>query len=443
MKITKIETNIKINMYFYKTEISKTKEYSEKLEKQILNIYPQIEYQKIIGFGGAFTGSTCYVLNNVKDNIKNSILDEYFGEDGLNYNFCRLTIASSDFSPKSYSYSSKKDLSDFSIFEDTKYIIPTIKLAQAKNANITFLASPWSPPAFMKSNKSLYLGGKLKEEYKALWAEYLVKYINEYKKQNINIDYMTIQNEPNATQVWESCRFSAEEEADFIKQYLAPTFKKNQISTKLLIWDHNKECILDRCTKTLVKYGTLDYVTGIAFHWYTGTHFENLKILHDLFPNKLLIHTEGCTGYSKFKPQDELFNAQMYAEQIIGDFNSGVNGFIDWNMFLDYNGGPNHKRNYCNSPIMLNKNNTDYIKTPAFYYIGHFSKYVKPNATRIAFSRFTEDVNITAFKNVDGSIVVVLLNKNSYNIEYNLCLEGRYFHDNLDSNAIVTFVIER
>lgn len=441
MKITKIETNIKRNLFLHSTEINKTKPYIEKTENNVLNIYPNLTYQELIGFGGAFTGSSCYVLNNINESVRNQIMDEYFNKDGLNYSFCRLTIASSDFSPKSYSYSKKKDLSDFSISEDMNYIIPTIKMALNRNPNIKFLASPWSPPSFMKDNKLLYLGGKLKDKYKTLWAEYLVQYVKHYNEQNINIDYMTIQNEPNATQIWESCRYTAEDEANFLKQYLYPSFKKNNLETKFLIWDHNKDNIVNRCTDTLVKYGALDYVSGIAFHWYTGTHFENLKILHDLFHDKLLIHSEGCTGYSKFKPQDELFNAQMYASEIIGDLNNGVNGFIDWNLVLDYKGGPNHKNNFCNSPIMINKSNDDYIKTPSFYYIAQFSKYIKPGAKRIAFSRFAEDINITAFKNVDESIVVVLLNKNSYNIEYNLCINNETFHDNLDSNAIVTFII--
>ena len=442
MNITKIETNIKRNLYLNKTGIKHTKTCSDKIENNVLNIYPNLTYQELLGFGGAFTGSSCYVLNNINESIRNQIMDEYFGEDGINYTFGRLTIASSDFSPKSYSYSNKKDLSDFSISEDMEHIIPTIKMAQNRNSNIKFLATPWSPPSFMKDNKILYLGGRLKDKYKSLWAEYLVKYVKYYNEQNIKIDFMTIQNEPNATQIWESCKFTAEEEADFLKHYLFPAFKKNNLDTKFLIWDHNKDNIVNRCTDTLVKYGALDYTAGIAFHWYTGTHFENLKILHDLFPNKLLIHTEGCTGYSKFKPQDELFNAQMYASEIIGDLNNGVNGFIDWNIVLDYKGGPNHKNNYCNSPIMINKNNDNYIKTPSFYYIAQFSKYIKPGAKRIAFSRFTQDIDVTAFKNIDNSIVVVLLNKNNYNIEYNLCFNNEYFHDNLDSNAIVTFIIK-
>ena len=441
MEITKIETNIKRNLYLHQSEVKHLKSYNEKIENNVLNVYPTIQYQEVIGFGGAFTDSTCYNLSKVNDDIKNKILDEYFGQDGINYNFCRLTIASSDFSPKSYSYSSKKDLSDFSISKDEEYIIPIINDAQQKNSNIKFLASPWSPPSFMKNNKMLILGGRLQDKYKQLWADYLVQYVKLYNKHNIKIDYMTIQNEPNAMQPWESCQYSAEEESDVLKHYLFPTFKQNNLDTKFLIWDHNKDNIVNRNVDTLVKHGALDYTSGIAFHWYTGTHFENLKILHDLFPDKLLIHSEGCTGYSKFNPNDELFNAQMYASEIIGDFNSGINGFIDWNMVLDYKGGPNHKNNFCNSPIMLNNEKNNYIKTPAFYYIAQFSKYIKQGAKRIGFSRFRDDISMTTFINPDNSVVIVLLNKNSYNIEYNLCFGDKYFHDNLDGNCIVTFVI--
>ena len=442
MKVTKIETNLKRGFYLNETEIKRIKQYNGKPENNVINIYQDLELQTILGFGGAFTDSTCYNLNRTSEENKNKILDEYFSIEGLSYSLCRLTIGSSDFNQKSYSYSYKKDLSDFSIDEDLNYIIPIIKQAQERNKNIKFLASPWSPPTFMKSNKMLKLGGQLLEKYYSNYAKYLAKYVMEYAKYGINIDYMTIQNEPNATQIWESCKFTAEQEANFLKQYLYPTFKNHNLKTKFLVWDHNKDNLVNRNLATLVKYGALDYAEGIAYHWYTGTHYENIQILHNLFPNKLLIHTEGCTGYSKFKPEDELFNAQMYASQIIGDLNSSANGFIDWNMVLDYNGGPNHLRNYCNSPIMLSKDNTEIIKTPTFYYISHFAKYIKPEAKRIAFSRFTEDINITAFKNIDGSIIVELLNKNNYNIEYNLCFNNTYFHDNLDSNAIVTFIIK-
>lgn len=441
MIIRKIETNIKRNLFLHETENIEVKPNSNNIETNLIGIDPNQTFQKLLGFGGAFTESTGYALSTIDEENYNKILDDYFSKDGLNYSFGRLSIGSCDFSLDSYSYSYQNDLSDFSIERDMKYVIPTIKSAQKRNKDLQFVSSPWSPPAFMKDNKKLTRGGKLKDEFKQTWADYLVKYVEEYKKQGIDIDYMTIQNEPNVSQPWESCRYSAEDEANLLRHYLFPTFKENRIPTKFLIWDHNKNDIVERVTDCLVKYGALDYAAGIAFHWYTGSYFENIEAIHRLFPDKLLFHTEGCTGYSKFKPKDELFNAEMYANEIIGDLNAGTNSFIDWNLVLEYNGGPNHKRNYCNSPIMINKHHDGYIRTPAFYYIGQFSKYIKPGAKRISASTFTNDIQVTAFKNTDNSIAIVLLNKNNHNVEFNLCYNNHFLHDNLDSHAIVTFVI--
>ena len=227
-------------------------------------------------------------------------------------------------------------MSDFSIHHDIIYIIPIIKSAQRQNGNLKFLASTWSPPAFMKDNQSLMGGGKLLSQYRKLWAEYLVKYVRSYQEQGIPISYMTIQNEPNAKQIWESCLYSSKEEADLLRNYLSPTFKINGLPTQFLIWDHNKDIILERSLETLIHHNALTASSGIAFHWYTGGHFDSLERLRHLFPNLLLFHTEGCTGYSHFKPKDELFNAEMYAYEMLEDFNHGVNAFIDWNIILDY-----------------------------------------------------------------------------------------------------------
>ena len=253
---------------------------------------------------------------------------------------------------------------------------------------------------------------------------------------------MTVQNEPNALQIWESCLYSAKEEANFAINYLSPTFKENNINTKILIWDHNKEKLFSRVMQELNNNKALDAISGIAFHWYTGDHFENISLTHESFPGKLLIHTEGCTGYSKFNQNDEIKNAEMYGHDILGDLNNGINAYIDWNLVLDNKGGPNHKLNYCNSPIMINKEATDYIKNLTFYYIGHFSKYIYSGAKRIAFSKYTDNIEVTAFKNPDNSIAVVLLNRNDFNKEYNLCINDIVIHDNLDSHAIVSYLIK-
>lgn len=440
MKIEKIETNLKRNLILHSSYVqpSSTQEH----EMQVIRINPTFTFQKFLGFGGALTESSCYVLSHLEKELANQILEEYFAKNKLNYQFVRLSVGSCDFSLNSYSYSYKNDLSDFNINRDLKDVIPILKVAQKYNTGLQFLASPWSPPAFMKSNQHLSGGGKLLAKYRKLWAEYLVKYVKSYQKHGIPIHYMTVQNEPQAKQIWESCLYSSAEEADLLRNYLAPIFKKNGLTTQFLIWDHNKDIILERAIETLITNRALSSTSGIAFHWYTGGHFNSLEKLRELFPNLLLLHTEGCTGYSHFRPQDELANAEMYAYEIIEDFNHGVNGFVDWNIVLDFNGGPNHVKNYCNSPIMINKKGDSFIKTPTFYYISHFAKYMKPGSQRIHFNKFSENISVSAFQNPDKSVMIVLLNRTDKNVEYNLCYQEFTWHDNLDSHAIVTYQIK-
>lgn len=264
MEIEKIETNLKRNLLIHYSRV-KSFPNSKNMENRIIRINPELTFQKNLGFGGALTESSCYVLSTIDKDMSNRILEEYFSKDKLNYTFCRISIASCDFSLDSYSYSYKKDLSDFKIDRDLKYVIPIIKKAQKFNYNLQFLSSPWSPPYFMKDNHSLIGGGKLLPQYKKLWAEYLVKYVLNYQSQGIPIHYMTIQNEPNAKQIWESCTYSSSEEADLLKNYLFPTFKRNGLNTQFFIWDHNKDIILERSIETLIDHNALDYAKRNRF----------------------------------------------------------------------------------------------------------------------------------------------------------------------------------
>lgn len=441
MEITKIETNYKRKLFFSKSKVN-SKKYQEKIENQVINIYPEITYQTFLGFGGAFTEATGYAIKQLSQEKQNQALNDYFSKDGLNYNFGRLPVGSTYFSPKSYSYSYKEDLSDFSIEKDKEYILPTVKSALEINPDLQFLSSPWSPPKFMKSNKMLVLGGKLIEKYKKNMANYFAKYLIAYKNEGIDIKYVTVQNEPNAIQVWESCLYNSEEEMSFVINYLYPTLRSNNLQTKILIWDHNKEKLFTRSKQELINNKALEAISGIAYHYYSGDHFENIALTHDAFPGKILLHTEGCTGYSKFNPNEEVQNGEIYGHDILGDLNAGSNGYIDWNLVLDNKGGPNHKLNYCNAPIMINSSKTDYIKNLTYYYIGHFSKFIMPGSKRIAFSKYTSDIEVTAFKNPDNSIAIILMNRNNFNKEYTICLNDVTFHDNLDSHAIVSYVVK-
>lgn len=439
MKITKYETNYKKNRFFYETN-KRDDKFPNRFESELINIYPDVTYQQILGFGGAITEAAGYCYSKLAQDKKNKLLEDYFSHNGLNYTVARLPIASSDFSLEPYSYSNNADLSDFSIEKDKEYILPLLKDANEKNY-LTLFSSPWSPPKFMKNNKMLILGGKLRTKYKQTMADYFVKYILAYKNEGFNIKYVTVQNEPNAIQPWESCIYTAEEEADFAVNYLYPTFIKNNIDTKILIWDHNKERLFSRAIAEFSVPSAKEKISGLAYHYYSKDHFENIRLVREHFPDKLIIHTEGCTGFSDINSPDEYRNGEIYAHDIIGDLNAGSNGYIDWNIVLDSKGGPNHKKNYCKSPIMLTEDETDYIKTSAYYYIGHFSKFIKPGSTRIAFSNYCENLEITAFKNQDNSIIVVILNNKWFNIDFNICVYDRLIKDTIEPNSILTYVI--
>lgn len=446
MYITKYETNSTFLKFLKKYQRAEVTKVLNDIENNLIILYPEVQYQEILGFGGAFTEAAGYCFSKLSKENQNRFIKDYFSEDnGINYSLCRTHIGSCDFCLDTYSYSNHESLSDFSIDRDKKFIIPLIKRSKEENKNIALISTPWSPPAFMKDNNRLKRGGKILDKYKTLWAEYLVKYVQEYHKEGIDIDYMTIQNEPKASQLWESCQYTAKEEHDMIKNHIVPTFKKNNIPTKLLIWDHNKERIVYRAKEILDDPEVNDMVAGIGYHYYSGDYFENIKTFKELYGDKLAIHTEGCTGYERLwfrKKKRRVPNAEIYAHDIIGDLNNGANGYIDWNMMLDYHGGPTHVHNQCNSPIMLNKKGNDYTKTLSYYYIGHFSRFIKPGAKRIAFSKFDYSLEVTSFKNPDESIAVVILNRGKHGKHINLCLNQKIYTDHIDGHSIVTFILK-
>ena len=444
MNITKYETNLSKFKYLHNEGTKKLDKNLKDTENNLIIIYPEKTYQEIVGFGAAFTEAAGYCFSKLPVERQNQFIADYFSPEGNNYTLCRTHIGSCDFCLDTYSYSNREDLSDFSIERDKKYLIPLIKKAYEKNNNITMVATPWSPPAFMKSNKKLKYGGKLLDKYKDVWAEYLIKYFKAYEEEGININYMTIQNEPKAAQLWESCQVTAKEEQDLIKNYIAPALKKNNLPVKLLIWDHNKERIVYRAKEIFDDPAVKDMVAGVGHHYYSGDYFENIKTFKELYPDKLSIHTEGCTGYERLwfrKKIRRVPNAEIYAHDIIGDLNAGANGYIDWNMMLDYHGGPTHIHNQCNAPIMLNKKGNDYTKTLPYYYIGHFSRFIKPGAKRIAFSKYTSDLEVTAFSNTDSTIAVVILNRGKKNQHIKVCVDKKICLDNVDSHSIVTYII--
>lgn len=436
-----ITTDMKHKKYWEEKEYDEINLSEEEME--LIYIYPDKKRQEIYGFGGAFTESSGYCYAQLSKEEKEKVLNWYFSEEGLQYNMGRTHINSCDFSLSNYCACDDKEDGDFKSFtlkREEQYIFPLIYDAMDKaGQKLPLLLSPWSPPAYMKTNHSMNGGGKLKENYYGRWAKYIAHYITEMKKREMNVRWLTVQNEPNATQVWDSCRYTVKEEATFIREFLGKELEKSNLSDiGIYVWDHNKERACKRLEEILEVKGTREYVKGVGVHWYSGDHFENIEMLRQYYPELDILFTEGCVEYSKFDKEDEVKNAELYAHDMIGNFKSGLNGFLDWNLLLDEQGGPNHVGNYCAAPIMCKKDWEGVERHLSYYYIGHFSRYVKQGARVIWLSKYTANIEGVAFLNPDGERVVVLLNQTEYSIKAKVGEEKRGTFVELAPHSIVT-----
>lgn len=411
----------------------------------VVNVYPEVTGQTIEGFGGAFTEASVVNYNKLSKEDKKRFLEAYFGDEGLRYNLGRTHINSCDFALGNYCYVEEGDslLSTFSIDHDEKMMIPMIKEAIKTSINgISFLASPWSPPAFMKDNGEMNNGGSLKKEYYEAWAKYFAKYIKSYEKHGIPIERVTVQNEPMATQTWDSCIYTAEEEQDFVKNYLGPILRKEGLGhVKIYVWDHNKEEAYNRVREIFSDKTARDFTSGVAVHWYTGDHFEALEIIRQLYPEKEILFTEGCVEYYRYADAGEIQKAEMYAHDMIGNLKYGANGIIDWNLLLDEEGGPNHVGNFCAAPIMLAGDSFE--KKLTYYYIGHLSRYIKKGAKKIATTRYTDMIETVAFINPDGERVLIILNKQDKPVEVTVRENGLGVCRTVEPHSIITAVFPK
>ncbi len=390
----------------------------------VVTLDPDQTYQTIVGFGGAFTEAAAYTLSRMRPELRDEVLKAYFDpKEGNGYTVCRTHINSCDFSLTNYAYNETPgdyELKQFDISRDKRWLIPLIKDAQAiADQPIRLVASPWSPPAWMKTNGQMNHGGKLKPECRAAWALYFAKYIEAYAAEGIDIWGVTVQNEPAATQVWDSCLYTAEEERDFVRDHLGPMLaERGHEDVKIIIWDHNKDIIYERAEPALSDPEAAKYIWGVGFHWYTGDHFDQLARVHDAFPQTNLLFTEGCQEGGLHLTDWAV--GERYGHDILGDLNHWTVGWIDWNMVLDQRGGPNHVDNLCDAPIIADTVRQKLYYENSYYYLGHFSRSIRPGAVRIGSASSDENLEATAFRNTDGRIAVVVLNRTDDAIDYQL-----------------------
>lgn len=429
----------------------------------VLALNPEQRFQVIEGIGGAFTESAAAALATLPAAKRQEVLEAYFGKEGASYSLMRTHVGSCDFSLGNYSYApvaGDVDLQHFSIEPDRQLLLPLIKDSQqVPGAAFKLLASPWTAPPWMKDNQD-WNGGKLLPEHGGVYARYLVRYLEAYEAEGLSIWGLTPVNEPEGNgENWESMIFTPEEMRGFVADHLGPTLRSRGFDTRIYIFDQNRNNMQEWAKAIYRDPEAAQYVAGMAVHWYSSTISvceDELDAVRHEFPQKGLIHSEGCidalgddeplgswlesdwwwraeaTDWGWVWAPDELkpdhpkyVPVYRYARDLIGGLNHWMEGWIDWNIVLDFRGGPNHASNFCGAPVLVDGESGEVFFTPLFYVMCHFSRFIRPGAVRIGMEDTPEGINATAALNEDGSLVVVSLNEGLVPIGYAIEWEGQ------------------
>ena len=381
-------------------------------------------FQTHLGFGGAFTEAAAVVWQGLSPEAGAQLLRDYFdAQAGHGYTLCRVHMNSCDFSLGNYAHADVSGdfaLEHFNILRDRRALLPFIRAAQQVAAQpLQLLVSPWSPPAWMKTNGQMSDGGQLKPECRAAWAECFVRFIRAYADEGVPVWGVSVQNEPAAHQRWDSCLYSAEQERDFVRDHLGPTLARAGLGhIRIIIWDHNRDEMVERAGVVYADPQAAQYVWGTGFHWYGQDHFEHVQQLHDAWPDKHLLFTEGCQEGGPHHGSWDL--GERYARSIINDLNRWTVGWIDWNLLLDHHGGPNHVGNLCSAPILADATGSGLLHQSSYWYLGHFARFIRPGAQRVMCAANRQEIEATAFVNPDDSLALVVMNRTPHALRFSL-----------------------
>ena len=456
-------------------QLTKLSEFPVTEKKAEIIISPDEKYQVITGFGGSFTEASAHLLNQLGKENRSKILEAYFGESGARYSLTRTHMNSCDFSLGNYSYApveGDSDLVHFSVEEDMGDIIPMIKDAMAISKDgFRIISSPWTAPPWMKDNND-WRGGKLLPEYYDTWALFFSKYVDAYHAEGIDIWGFTVENEPLGNDNnWESMRFTPEEMTGFVKNHLKPTLDAKGQGVKILGYDQNRDEELRKWVDVMfADEASKDGFDGTAVHWYASTYDyfpEALQYVSGKAPGKHLINTEACIDAQVPRWKDDAWYwvpeakdwgwdwapqelkylhpkyvpVFRYARDIIGCLNNGVDGWVDWNMVLDRQGGPNWAKNWCIAPVIVDPAQDEVYFTPLYYALAHFSRFIRPDAVRIGVENPHDDLMVTAALNPDGSIAVVIFNPGKIPQGISLVLNKQPVDFAISGKAIQTILI--
>jgi glucosylceramidase len=403
-------------------------------------------FQTLEGFGGAFTEAAAVTWRQLGAAQREAVLQGYFSPaSGHGYSLCRVHMNSCDFALGNYAHVEMPGdtaLASFSIERDRQALLPFIQAAlRAAGRPIKLLVSPWSPPAWMKSNDQMNHGGHLRPEHRDAWARCYVRFIQEYAAAGVPVWGVSVQNEPAANQRWDSCLYSAEQERDFVRDHLGPALHAAGLGdVRIVVWDHNRDLMVERASVIYGDPEAAKYVWGTGFHWYGENHFDHVQLVHDAWPDKQLLFTEGCQEGGPHHGSWEL--GERYARSIINDLNRWTVGWIDWNLLLDMQGGPNHVGNLCSAPILADAGSDQLHLQSSYFYLGHFARFARPGACRVLCAATREQLPCTAFVNPDGSTATVVMNAGEDAIDFTLTVGAQRALATLPPRSIATYVGE-
>lgn len=441
-----------------------------------IQVFTHQQFQTITGFGGSFTQATAHLMNQLSKQNQQKIINAYFSEEGANYSLTRTHINSCDFSTHQYAYNTTNGdttLQQFDITEDERTIIPMIQQAQKVSKNgFQIIASPWTAPPWMKDNKQ-WVGGKLLPQYYATWALYFEKYFTAYKKHGIHFWGITVENEPHGNgNNWESMLFSPKEMTDFVEHHLGPHLEKTAFAnTKILGYDQNRAGLQEWVDEMYRSPQSTKYYAGTAIHWYESTYeyfADALQYAHKKNPAKHLINTEACVdsevpkwkddkwywskeatdwGWDWASEKEKYLHPKYvpvfrYATDIIGCLNNSVDGWIDWNMVLNKQGGPNWFKNWCVAPVIVDEEKDEVYFTPLYYTMAHFSKFIRPGAKRIGTSHTDTTLMVTAAQNPDASVAIVVFNPTEEAKKFTISVQSTTHHISIAAKAIQTILFK-
>mmetsp|Transcript_35221 Transcript_35221/g.64335 ORF Transcript_35221/g.64335 Transcript_35221/m.64335 type:complete len:641 (-) Transcript_35221:41-1963(-) len=414
-----------------------------------------------LGFGGSFTESAAMTLNKMSKASQERVISAYFDPlRGLGYTHGRVHIGSCDFSTGHWTCgdviaNSSQELEGFSLERYKAHILPLIHTAQkAAGTDIELLASPWTPPPSMKTLPK-FNQGLLRPECRRAYAQHYIRFIEEMNAAGAKVWGITVQNEPETEQPWESCRWPAEAERDFIRDFLGPALESAGLShIKILAWDHNRDGMLNRAAVLYGDERAAKYIWGIAYHWYGDARFEawadhaiapftvpsrnvhvnevrsqvcfdNVRRVAQLRPDKHIIQSESCQELGDTPITGELGiwrYAERYAMNILADMASGCESWIDWNLCLDEVGGPNHTRNFCLAPIILDTRHDRLLIQPSYHIIAHFAKFIRPGAQPVNCGSTRDALDAVAFLGPEpvNALTVIVLNQTERDLDFHL-----------------------